>query len=145
MEFPITVESQEDFDKLVTSRLGREKTKQDELQQQVESLTAEKQELATQTETLTQRVETAETVNANREAADTHASLISGIAKEFGVDSSALRGADEVELRDHADVLKQFLASRPVAPVVSNAGDSPQKPANTEEAQFVSELFGGGA
>lgn len=144
MDFPVTIESQDDFDKLVKSRLDREKTKQDELQQQVDALTAEKQELATQNDTLTQRAESAEQTIADRDAADAHSKLVSDIAGEFGVDSSVLRGTTEEELRDHAGVLKQLLASQPVAPVVPNAGDSPKNPAPTEEEQFVSELFGGG-
>lgn len=45
MDFPITVESQEAFDTLVKDRITREKTKQDELQQQVTDLTAEKADL----------------------------------------------------------------------------------------------------
>lgn len=143
MDFPVTIESQDDFDKLVKSRLDREKTKQDELQQQVESLTAEKQDLATQTATLTQRAETAEKAIADRDAADAHSKLVSDIAGEFGVDSNVLRGSTEEELRDHAGVLKQLLTSQPVAPVVPNAGDSPNKPAPTEVEEFVSELFGG--
>jgi len=144
MDFPVTIESQDDFDRLVKSRLDREKTKQDELQQQVDSLTAEKQGLATQNETLTQRAEAAEQAIADRDAADAHSKLVSDIAGEFGVESSALRGSNEEELRDHAEVLKQLLASQPVAPVVPNAGDSPNKPARSEEAQFVAELFGSG-
>ncbi len=144
MDFPVTIESQDDFDKLVKSRLDREKTKQDELQQQIDSLTAEKQELVTQAETLTQRAESAEKTNADRDAADAHSKLVADIAGEFGVDSTVLRGATEAELRDHAAVLKQLLTSQPVAPVVPNAGDSPNKPAPTDLERFASELFGGG-
>lgn len=141
MEFPITVESQEDFDTLVRSRLDREKTKQDDLQQQVDALTAEKQELATQNQELTQRAETAEQAVADREAADAHTQLVSSIATEFGVESSVLRGADEAELRSHAESLKQLLASQPVAPVVPNAGDAPKKQTETSpEREFLREL-----
>src|SRR5690625_1021478 len=105
MDFPVTIESQDDFDKLVKSRSDREKTKQDELQQQVDSLTAEKQELATQNETLTQRAESAEKTIADRDAADAHAKLVSDIAGVCGVDSAVLRSSNEEELSDHAGVL----------------------------------------
>ena len=141
MDFPVTIESQDDFDRLVKSRLDREKTKQDELQQQIDSLTAEKQGLATQNETLTQRAEAAEQTIADRDAADAHSKLVSDIAGEFGVESSALRGSNEEELRDHAEVLKQLLASQPVAPVVPNAGDAPKKQTETSpEREFLREL-----
>lgn len=144
MEFPVTIESQDDFDKLVKSRLDREKTKQDELQQQIDSLTAEKQELANQAETLTQRAESAEKTLSDREAADAHLKLVTDIAAEFDVDSAVLRGSTEEELREHAAVLKQLITSQPVAPVVPNAGDSPKRIAPTDLEQFASELFGGG-
>lgn len=45
MEFPVTIESQEAFDGMVKDRLAREKTKHDELQAQVTSLTSEKDAL----------------------------------------------------------------------------------------------------
>lgn len=134
MEFPITIESQEKFNELVSTRLAREKTKQDQLQSQLDVVTAEKQDLESKNNQLTQRATAAEQWKQERESADTHATLVKQIAEEFSLDSSVLRGSTEEELRSHAEVLKP-LVQQPVAPVVPGAGQSPNKNSDPDPAR----------
>lgn len=61
MDFPVTVESQEEFDDLVKERLGREQRKQDDLQAQVNTLVAEKSALEQATSGLDAAIEAAKT------------------------------------------------------------------------------------
>lgn len=140
MDFPITVESQNDFDTLVRARLDREKGKLTDLEQQVATLTTEKQALETAAAEATTRAEAAEQWKADREAADAANELRSTIANEYGINAAALRGADEAELRAHAEILKPLI-QQPVAPVVPNAGDSPNRDNETSpEREFLREI-----
>lgn len=147
MEFPVTIESQEAFDEVIKDRLSREKTKQVDMQQQIDALTAEKQDAAKQITDLTDKVASAETRadeaekwRTDRETADQVTELRATVAKEFGIDAKTLRGADEAELREHAQVLKDAM---PAVPVVPNIGDSPSGEASVA-TQFVTDFFGGG-
>lgn len=141
MEFPITVESQEDFDKLVQSRLNREKTKQTDLEQQIETLTAEKQELETKATESEARATTAETKLGEIDAATEHASLVDSIAKEFKLDAATLRGSNEEELRAHAEVLKPIIhAATGRMPDVTKTPSKNENQADEREA--VRNLFG---
>ena len=103
MDFPVTVDSQEDFDDLIKPRLEREKTKRVDLQKQVDSLTAEKQELTTKVTDFESRATAAEQWKNERETADALNETRSAVAKEFGVAVEALRGADE-DVRDFSRV-----------------------------------------
>lgn len=142
MEFPVTIESQDDFDNLVKSRLDREKTKQSELQEQLDAATAEKQELETKAAGLETRATTAEQWRQDREAQDQRAELVKKVADEFGIDAKALRGSTEDDLRAHAEDLKSIIPP-PSGPVVPGQEKSPDKPAANELSEFVSDFFGG--
>lgn len=141
MEFPVTVDSQDDFDKLVKDRLEREKNKQSDLEKQVEALTAEKQDLTSKLTDLEGRATTAEKWKADREAQDAINKTRDDVAKEFGLTASVLRGASEEELRAHAEELKPLLA-QPISPVLPGIGDSPTNDGDTEAHQAVRQLFG---
>lgn len=141
MEFPITVESQDQFNELVKDRLAREKTKQADLESQVAALTAEKQDLATKLNAANGRAEAAEQWKTEREQADQHETVRAEVAKEFGIDAAALRGTTKEELTAHAEVLKPLLAGK--APVIPSQGNQPDKASTSEEAQFAASLFGG--
>ena len=147
MEFPVTIESQEAFDEVIKDRLSREKTKHADMQQQIDALTAEKQGVDQQITDLTSKAESAEARageaekwRADRETADKATELRASVAKEFGIDAKTLRGADEAELREHAQIIKDVM---PAVPVVPNIGDSPSGEASVA-TQFVADFFGGG-
>ena len=141
MDFPVTVDSQEDFDDLIKPRLEREKTKRVDLQKQVDSLTAEKQELATKVTDFESRATAAEQWKNERETADALNETRSAVAKEFGVAVEALRGADEAELRAHAEVLKPLIQT-PKTPVIPRIGDKPEDHEDTAGHEAVRQLFG---
>ena len=138
MDFPITVESQEDFDGLVKTRLDREKTRQSDLETQIAALTAEKQAFETTNGELETRATTAEQWKTDRETADARTELVATISQETGVPADVLRGADEAELRSHAETLKTLL---PKTPVVPKIGDQPDGVPSTEEREAVQQLF----
>lgn len=125
MDFPVTVNSQDDFDKLVKDRLEREKTKRTDLQDQVDALTAEKQELETKASKWEARATTAEQWKTERETQDEQAKTAKAIADEFGIAVEALKGSTEEELRAHAEILKPLIQP-PAAPVLPTVGDQPQ-------------------
>lgn len=143
MEFPVTIESQDDFDQLVKGRLNREKTKLAELQTQFDALTAEKQGLETKVAELDARATAAETTLAEHEAAATRAKLTNEIAAEFGLSADVLRGNTEEELRAHAEVLKPLLSS-PLGPgKAPDLSKTPENPPNdSPEHQLVRSIFG---
>lgn len=144
MEFPVTVDSQEAFDDMVKSRLDREKTKQAELQTQVDTLTAEKQDLTTKAADFETRATTAEQWKADRESKDQLTDLAKSVAKTAKLPDGAwkaLKGSSKEELTAHAEELKPLLTP-PSAPVIQSIGDSPQNAGNTEALQAVHDLFG---
>lgn len=147
MEFPVTIDSQEAFDEVIRERLGREKTKQGDLQAQVDQLTAEKQDIASQLVDLTGKADAAEARAASaeswrveREAADAADVLRTSIAAEFGVEVKALRGDSDESLREHAQILKDMV---PAAPVIPNIGDSPSG-RESAASEFAADFFGSG-
>lgn len=146
MEFPVTIESQEAFDAVIKDRLAREKTKQADLQAQVDSLTAEKQELESKSADLVaasqaaeERASSAEKWRTEREATDNADKLRKSVASEFGISAEALRGDTEESLKEHAQILKGLM---PVAPVITDIGDSPSS-RSSDASEFVAEFFGG--
>lgn len=143
MEFPVTIESQDDFDQLVKGRLNREKTKQADMQTQIDTLTAEKQAFETKASELETRATTAETTLADYEATTARAKLTNDIAKEFGLTADVLRGSNEEELRAHAELLKPLI-SPPLGPgKVPDLSKTPtNEPNESPEHQLARSLFG---
>lgn len=65
-------------------------------------------------------------------------------AKATGVDASLLRGNTAEEITAHAEQLKAYAEQlkAPNGPIVPSAGRTPTRKGNTEDHQFVRELFG---
>jgi hypothetical protein len=74
------------------------------------------------------------------ETKDTVAKLKADVAKTTGVPAELLSGSTQEELEAHAAVLKPFLKTGPVVP---NPGDTPANTPESEERQFVREIFSG--
>lgn len=150
MEFPVTIESQDDFDRLVSKRLEREQAKQADLETQVASLTEANQALETKASELEGRATTAEQWKADRETKDQLAQLTVEVAKEAGLPegaANALKGATKEELLAHAEALKPLLTPTNDAKVFARIGDTPtpKQTADTETREAVRQLFGGDA
>jgi outer membrane murein-binding lipoprotein Lpp len=148
MEFPVTIDSQEDFDKLIKPRLDREKTKHADLETQVNTLTAEKQELETKVTGLETRATTAEQWKTDRETEDQITDWAKKIAKDEKLPDGAwqaLKGSTEDELKAHAETLKPLL-SKPTTSLARSLGETPEESSriDVEAREAVQQLFGGG-
>lgn len=146
MEFPVTVESQEDFDKLVGARLTREREKfsdYDALKSQVVELTKAAQDAEAAIQAEKERADAAESWKADRESADALEADRAAVAKEYGVPVEVLRGASKDEFAAHAAALKPILTAHSGL-VIPNQGDTPNTaPKDSEERAAVRSLFGG--
>ena len=145
MEFPVTVESQDDFDALVKDRLARERAKfadYDQLKTRAEQAESAKAAAEAERDTLTQRASAAEQWKTDREAADALATVRDEVAKAAGVPAAALRGTTKEELQAHAEALKPLLRG----PVLPDPGKTPDKSAagDADERAAVAALFGAG-
>ena len=145
MDFPYTVESQADFDALVKDRLDRQARKYADYDQ-VKARAAELERATTAHEralaAAEARATTAEAWKADRESADALAQVRDEVASATSIPAAALRGSTKEELEQHAEMLKSLLTGT-YGPVVPSPGDTPDKPASSEEGQFVTALFGG--
>ena len=121
---PIT--SQEGLDKIVQSRLARERAKYqdyDELKAKAEKFDSTEAELSA--------------LKADKQLDEWKQQ----VSKDAGVPADALRGTTLEELTAHGEVLKSLLKSRPTAPVVPDVGKQPEAKSDPTR-DFVRELFG---
>lgn len=145
MEFPITIDSQEQFDGLVKDRLAREKAKYadyDDLKTAAEAFEEQKTALEQQIADAVSRAETAEGKVQEFETEKQISSWRDEVAKAAGVPADALRGSTKEEFEAHAEVLKPLVTAATAGPIVRTVGDSPN-PQTSEESEFVTSLFGG--
>lgn len=150
MEFPVTVESQEAFDRLVKDRIARAEAKAAEPFADYDDLKAKAAAADAAIEAANQA--TAEAV-ARAEAAEgkvgefeTKAQVDTWrteVATATGVPADALRGSTKEEFEAHAATLKPLLTALK-GPVIPTQGDEPDKPAESDNAAFVAGLFGAG-
>lgn len=120
------ITSQEALDKIVQSRLARERAKfqdYDDLKQRAEKYDAVADELSK----LKERNQIDEWKRQ--------------VAQDAGVPAEALRGSTLDELNAHGEVLKSLMKSRPTAPVVPDVGKQPEAKSDPTR-DFVRELFG---
>jgi alpha-galactosidase/6-phospho-beta-glucosidase family protein len=150
MEFPITVESQEEFDGLVKDRLARITNKHadelakfadyDDLKTRAETLEAEKAEIEQERDAAVTRAETAEGVVAKFESEQQVSQWRAEVATASGIPADILRGSTKEEFEAHAELLKPLLTAQQ-APVIPNQGDSPDP--NNKPASPWSEVLQG--
>ncbi len=146
MEFPVTIDSQEDFDKLVSKRLEREQAKQTDLGTQIETLTTANTALEAQITELEERATTAEQWKTDRESEDQLVTLAKEVAKAAKLPDGAeraLKGATREELEAHAEALKPLLST--TNSPIPRIGDTPtpKDTTDTEAREAVRQLFGG--
>lgn len=133
MEFPVTIDSQEDFDKLIGPRLDRERSKfadYDDLKQRVDTITAEKASVEQERDAAITRADEAEAKVGEFESEKEIAQIRQDVAKTAGVPAAALRGSTKEELEAHAAELKPLLTVHN-GPVIPNQGDTPEGSAKT--------------
>lgn len=145
MEFPITVEDQAAFDKLVASRLTREREKfadYDDLKAQVTTLTEAAKAHDDALAAAVKRAEDAEAKVTARDEADAFAKVRSEVATSAGLPADVLRGSTKEELEAHAAALKPLITV-PKGPVIPTQGDTPAADsAGAEDRAFANFLTG---
>lgn len=133
MEWPLTVNSQEEFDSLVHDRLERERTKAAEAQARAEKAEGSLAEADA-------RAKKAEGAVADLKAARALAEAKAKVASDTGVPADLIKDGTEEEMRTHAEALAAY-AKPPAAPFVGNDGGGAIKPpAPNETMDFVNRL-----
>lgn len=128
---PIT--SQADLDRIIKDRLARERKKAGE---QVEAV---KSENATQLEALEKKYAEATATLDKLQAEKDQTEARARIAKDTGVPVDVIRGANEEEMKAHAEQLAALLKSGPIVPT---GHIKPDTPGNSDALQTVRKLFG---
>lgn len=139
MEFPVTIESQDDFDKLIGPRLERERAKfadHDELKSRAETAEAARVAAEQERDAATARATEAETKVGTFEATQALEAARAEVAKSTGVPVGALRGASKEELEAHAAELKPLLTAQE-APVIPTQGQQPEKAAAFDADDWI--------
>lgn len=140
MEFPVTIESQDEFDKLIGPRLSREREKfadYEELKQRIDSVEAEKTAAEQARDAaIAERDEASDKVQ-KFEADKQVDAWRADVAKVKGVPADALRGSTKEEFEAHAEILKPLITVR--GPVIPGQGETPA-PKRVEPGPGVSRL-----
>lgn len=134
------ITTQEALDKIIESRLARERAKYsgyDTFKAKAEKLKETEGLLAT----TKQELNTALGVVEDLKKASELSELKTAVAREAGVPADMLRGASEDELKAHAEQIKTWAASQKVAPVVPSQGAEPTGEVS-DAVQAVRRLFG---
>ncbi|WP_300345494.1 hypothetical protein [Nesterenkonia sp.] len=126
------ITSQEDLDRIIQSRLDRERKKYEGFED-FKAKAAKVDELTAKNAALAEEV-------ASYKAEKELAALAAEVAQEAGVPADALRGSTREELESHAETLKSLMA--PSMPVVHGQGRSPSKVEETDDVKAVRKLFG---
>lgn len=151
MEFPVTINSQDEFDGLVRDRIKRAEAKAAEpfadyadLKAKAEAADEVRQKAEADVAEAMARAEAAEGKVATFETEKQVTSWRDEVAKATGVPAAALRGSTKEEFEAHAETLKPFLTG--VSPVIPTQGDQPDRPAvgDADERAAVRTLFGTG-
>lgn len=134
MEWPLTLNSQEEFDSLVHDRLERERAKAAEAVARAEKAEGSLAEADA-------RAKKAEGAVADLKAARALAEAKAKVAGETGVPADLIKDGTEEEMRSHAEALAAY-ATPPAAPVVGNdGGGSAVAPKGPDAAMdFVNQL-----
>ncbi len=148
MEFPVTINSQDEFDGFVKDRIARVEAKfsdYDELKKKAEQSEAA---IAAAQQSVTEavsRAEVAESKVATFEGEKQVTAWRSEVAKAAGVPEGILRGSTKEEFEAHAAELKPLITAQS-APVIPSQGTQPDKPAvgDADERAAAQALFGSG-
>lgn len=81
--------------------------------------------LSKELEKLRESIKELEAKNGEYKAAQERQTVLEKVAEETGVPKNLLRGDTEEELKEHAELLKTVIDSKPVAPAVKTQGSRP--------------------
>lgn len=142
MEYPFTVESQEQLDGIISGRIQRIKSQYsdyDDVKKSLKSALEERDSLASKVDDLmkSNQALTGE-VDGLKSAAEQQ-KLRSAIATEMGLPENVLRGSNKEELEAHAQALKQILKPMGGASVPA-PGSEPEAKESTG-IEFMKRLF----
>lgn len=139
MEFPVTVESQEQFDTLVKDRLGRQQKTIDDLttratnaEASLATVTQERDTAVQERDTAITRAETAEASVATFEGEKQVTQWRTEVAEATGVPAGILRGSTKEDFEAHAAELKPLLTAQE-SPVLPHQGKTPTAAATTSK------------
>lgn len=153
MEFPVTIESQDEFDNLVKDRIGRVKTQAqaeakaqfadyDELKAKAEQADARVAEVERERDALVTRAEEAEGKVATFEAEKQLEGWRAEVSKATGVPADVLRGSTKEEFEAHAETLKPLLTAHK-GPVITSQGDIPDGSTTAEDDRAFADFLTG--
>lgn len=147
MEFPVTIESQEDFDKLIGPRLTREREKfadYDQIKQDLANAATEKAAIEQERDAAIGERDDAlgkvQTFESEKQVSQWRAD----VAREKGVPADALRGSTKEEFEAHAEILKPLITA-PRGPVIPGQGTQPETKVDSAAAadrEFANFLTG---
>ena len=133
------IASQEALDKIVQSRVARERAKfadYDELKAKAAKLAEFEESQKTEAEKAAERLAAAEKRAAELEAKATRAE----VAAAKGVPAELLHGSTAEELEASADALIAFRGQQAVAPVDPDQGKTPKTPSGSNADRFAAAL-----
>lgn len=143
MEFPVTVESQEAFDKLVQSRLDRERAKFADYDDFKAKAAEADAAIEAANQAANQAAARAEAAEAKVGEFETKAQIDgwrAEVATATGVPADVLRGSTKEEFEAHAATLKPLLTAHK-GPVIPTQGDTPGAAQEDDMREFVRGLF----
>jgi len=145
MEFPVTINSQDEFDGFVKDRIARVEAKfsdYDELKAKASQVDAVKAEADKALADAIARAEQAEGKVSEYETKTQVETWRAEVAKAAGVPADVLRGSTKEDFEAHAAILKPLITGS--GPVIPHQGVEPEKPAVNDERAAVQALFGYG-
>lgn len=142
MEFPVTINSQDEFDGLVKDRINRVKSQfsdYDDLKSQLGQFEAFKAQAEQSLAEAVARAEAAEGKVTEFETAKQINDWRTEVAQATGVPANALRGSTKEEFEAHAAELKPLITG--TGPVIPSQGDQPTATASKNPwSEVLSEL-----
>lgn len=142
MEFPITVESQEQFDGFVKDRLDRQKRTIDDLTARAETAEGALQSVTQERDAAVARATDAESKVTEYEGEKQVSQWRTEVANATGVPAGILRGSTKEEFEAHANELKPLLTAQE-APVIPNQGLTPETPAAADSDRAFADFLTG--
>lgn len=142
MDFPLTIESQEEFDGYVKERLARERARHadyNDLKRELAELRGKSETDGDALAKAIARAEAAEKQVSDYETAKQIDAWRAEVEAETGVSAKILRGSTREELIAHAEAIAPLLA--PQNPAPQAPGKQPDAASPSAEAQFLTDLF----
>jgi len=144
MEFPVTINSQDEFDGFVKDRIARVEAKfsdYDELKAKASQVDAVKAEADKALADAIARAEQAEGKVSEYETKTQVETWRAEVAKAAGVPADVLRGSTKEDFEAHAAILKPLITGS--GPVIPTQGDQPATSTQpSEKAAFADFLTG---